>query len=110
MVKNLAANEGDARNSGFIPGSGRSPGEVSGNPLQYSCLENPMDREAWRATECIRLQRVRHDLSDLAYTHAQYESRWGVKFLYVTERIRNVILVNSLEMMTTKMLKNTPQI
>ena len=50
VVKNLAANEGDARNSGFIPGSGRSPGEVSGNPLQYSCLENPMDRGAWQST------------------------------------------------------------
>ena len=35
---------------GLIPGSGRSPGEENGNPLQYSCLENPMDREAWRAT------------------------------------------------------------
>ena len=41
MVKNLSANAGDA---GLIPGLGRSPGEGSGNPLQYSCLENPMDR------------------------------------------------------------------
>ena len=46
-VKNLPANAGD---TGLIPGSGRSPGERSGNPLQYSCLENPMDREAWWAT------------------------------------------------------------
>ena len=44
MVKNLPANAGDA---GSIPGSGRSPGEGNGNPLQYSCLENPMDRGAW---------------------------------------------------------------
>ena len=43
---------GDARNVGSIPGSGRSPGEGNGTPLQYSCLENPMDRRAWRATVC----------------------------------------------------------
>ena len=50
MVKNLLANAGDIRNAGLIPGSGRFPGEGNGNPLQYSCLENPMDRGAWRAT------------------------------------------------------------
>ena len=38
---------GDLRDVGLIPGSGRSPGEGHGNPLQYSCLENPMDRGAW---------------------------------------------------------------
>ena len=50
MVKNLPANEGDTGDLGLIPGLGRSPGERNGNPLQYSCLENPMDRGAWRAT------------------------------------------------------------
>ena len=50
MVKNLTANAGDIRDAGSIPGLGRSPGEGNGNPLQYSCLENPVDREAWRAT------------------------------------------------------------
>ena len=49
-VKNLPANAGDTRDAGLIPGSGRSPGEGNGNPLQYSCLENPMDRGAWWAT------------------------------------------------------------
>ena len=49
MVKNPPANAGDIRNEGSIPGLGRSPGEGSGNPLQYSCLENPMDRGAWQA-------------------------------------------------------------
>ena len=44
MVKNLAANAGDARAMGSIPGLGRSPGVGKDNPLQYSCLENPMDR------------------------------------------------------------------
>ena len=50
MVKNLPANAGDIRDVGSIPGLGRSPGRGHGNPLQYSCLENPMDREAWQAT------------------------------------------------------------
>ena len=50
VVKNPSANAGDARDVGSIPGSGRSPGGGHGNPLQYSCLENPMDRGAWQAT------------------------------------------------------------
>ena len=55
MVKNPPGNAGDAgdaENAGadFIPGSGRSPAGGNGNPLQYSCLENPMDGEAWQAT------------------------------------------------------------
>ena len=47
MVKNPSVKAGD---SGSIPGLGKSPGEGNGNPLQYSCLENPMDRGAWSAT------------------------------------------------------------
>jgi len=50
LVKNLPANAGDVRDTGSIPGLGRSPGEGNGNPLQHSCLENPMDRGAWWAT------------------------------------------------------------
>ena len=50
MVKNLPANEGDIRDPGLIPGSRRSPGGGHGNPLQYSCLKNPMDRGVWQAT------------------------------------------------------------
>ena len=47
VIKNPPANAGDL---GSIPGLGRSPGVGHGNPLQYSCLDNPMDREAWQAT------------------------------------------------------------
>ena len=47
MVKNLPDNAGDL---GSVHGEGKSPGEGNGNPLQYSCQENPMDRGAWRAT------------------------------------------------------------
>ena len=50
VVKNLTANEGDVRDVGLIPGLGRSPGEGHGNLLQYSYLENPMDRGVWQAT------------------------------------------------------------
>ena len=50
MVKNLLANAGDIRDMGSIPGSGKSPGIENGNPLPYSCLQNPMDRGAWQAT------------------------------------------------------------
>ena len=50
MVKNLPANAGDTRDAGSIPWWGRSPGDGNGNPLQYSCLENPMDRGVWQAT------------------------------------------------------------
>ena len=49
MVKNLPAKAEDVRDMGLIPGSGRSPGGGNGNSFQYSCMENPMDREAWRA-------------------------------------------------------------
>ena len=49
MVKNLSVSAGDPGNMGSIPGSGRSPGGGNGNLLQYSCLENSMDRGAWKA-------------------------------------------------------------
>ena len=48
VVKNLLANVGDVRDEGLILGLGSSPGGGHGNPLQYSCLEHPMDRGAWR--------------------------------------------------------------
>ena len=52
VVKNLPANAEDIRDVGLIPGSGRSPGGGHGNPLQYSYLENPMDRGTWKAIVC----------------------------------------------------------
>ena len=61
LLKNTPAKAGDARDMGSIPGSGRSTRGGHGNPLQFSCLENPMDRGTWRATvqgrkELIRLK------------------------------------------------------
>ena len=52
--KESACNAGDTGDVGSIPESGRSPGEGNGNPLQYSCLENSMDRGAWWATESAK--------------------------------------------------------
>ena len=68
VVKNLPANAGDVRDTGSISGSGRSPGGGHSNPLQYSRLENPMDRGAWRATVC-RITKSRTRLKWLS-THA----------------------------------------
>ena len=51
LVKNPPADAGDVTDTGLVPGSGRSPGGRNGNTLQYSCLENPMDRGAWQATD-----------------------------------------------------------
>ena len=60
VVKNQPLNVGDTRDVGSIPGSGTSPGAGNGNPLQYSCLENSMERGVrWTAVQ--GLQRVRHD-------------------------------------------------
>ena len=59
VVKNPA----DAGDAGSVPGSGRSPGEVNSNPLQYSCLENSMDRGAWRAIQSMVSQRSQTLLS-----------------------------------------------
>ena len=60
MVKNPPASAGDAGNMGLIPGLGRSPERGNSNSLRYSCLENPMDRGAWRAT-VLQSHRVGHD-------------------------------------------------
>ena len=60
VLKNLPASAEDARDTGLIPGLGRSPGVGNGNPLQYSCLENSIDKEVWWAT-AQGSQRVGHD-------------------------------------------------
>ena len=65
VVKNPCANAGDIRDTGSIPGLGRSPRGGHGNPLQYCCLENPMDRGAWWAT-VHRTAKIANDWSDLA--------------------------------------------
>ena len=71
-VKNLHA---DARDTGSIPGSGISPGEGHGNPLQYSCLENPVDRGAWQATVTKSWTR----LIVHAHTHTHTHTHTGLE-------------------------------
>ena len=75
VLTNPLATAGEVRDMGLIPGSGRSPGEGHGNPLQYSCLENPMDRGAWQAavhgvaqnrTQLKRLSTHQHGGSEVA--------------------------------------------
>ena len=94
VVKNLPAN---ARDAGLIPGSGRSPGGGNGSPLQYSCLENPMDRRAWRASvrgvtkELDTTERrnnnsvltaiVRSLLQNMSFSTNGVSSCWGIKKL-----------------------------
>ena len=70
MIKNLPADAGDPKDAGSVPGLGKSPGEGHGHPLQYSCLENPMDREAWQAT----VHRVSEsDMTEVTWhTHSVY--------------------------------------
>ena len=69
VVKNLPANAGDVTDSGLNPGLGRSPGGGHGNALQYSCLENPMDRGVWRAS-VHRVSKSRTRLKRLSmHTH-----------------------------------------
>ena len=75
--KKSVCNAGDV---GSTPGSGRSPGEGNGNPLQYSCLENPMDRGAWRAT-VPGVTKSWTQLSDRAHTHTRNQEKYWWTYL-----------------------------
>ena len=74
VVKNPPASAGDTRDVGLIPGLGRSPGEGNGNPLQYSFLENSMDRGVWRAT-IHRVAKSQTQLNDGVHTHTHTHTR-----------------------------------
>ena len=81
---------------GSIPGLGRSPGGGHGNPLQYSCLENTMDRGAWWALQSKRLQRIAQGWSDLARTHAHTRAWLKGAFLQGQTDLCNLLRYNSL--------------
>ena len=84
MVKNPPANAGDIRDQGSIPGLERSPGGGYSDPLQYSCLENLVDRGAWQAT-VHRVEKSRAQLKQLsmhAHTHAGMWTRVTYQILY----------------------------
>ena len=78
VVKNLPANAEDSRYVGLIPDSGRSPGGENGRPLQYSCLENPMDRGAWRAiVHRVTQSRTWLSTHSIWNVHVIHQSDWG---------------------------------
>ena len=83
-MQETTCNAGDP---GSIPGLGRSPGEGNGNPLQYSCLGNPMDGGAWQAT-VHRVSRVGHDLMTTTTITLMYKERYS--------DLENLLLINSL--------------
>ena len=79
VVKNPPDNAGDIRDSGSVPGSGRSPGEGNSNPLQYSCVENPMDWEAWWAT----VHTVAQSQTQLKQRSTQHTHNFKIQFYQV---------------------------
>ena len=98
LVKNPPDNSGDTRDAGSIPGSRRSPGRGHGNPLQHSCLENPVDRRAWRAT-VHRVARAGHDRSDLnAQLLRLYQERSHSQYLGL--RLQHSFLVDTIQPIT----------
>ena len=92
MVKNLSAKAGDIRDVGSIPGLGISPGGRHGNPLQYSCLENPKDRGSWWAT-VHGVTKSQTGLKQLSM-HAWVDRRWNIRFFGVN---RIIIIIASIE-------------
>ena len=77
VVKNLPANAGDVKDAGSIPGSERSPGEGHGNPLQYSCLENPMEEKPGML-QATGLKKIRQDWA-CTHTHTHTQSPYMKK-------------------------------
>ena len=83
VVRNPPANVGDIRDAGSITGLARSPGGGHGNSLQYSCLKNPIDRGAWRATVHRVTHGAGHDWSDLVPMHEYDVQCWKINFYIV---------------------------
>ena len=83
--KELPANARDVRDESLIPGSGRAPGGEYGDPLQYSCLENPMARGAWWAM-VHRVARVGHDWSNLTLICALYSLKPKMEKVYTVSK------------------------
>ena len=78
VMQETACSAGDTREASSLPGSGRSPGVVNGNPLQYSCLKNPMDRGAWWAT-VHRVAKSQAQLSNWTTTITTAERKENIK-------------------------------
>ena len=91
VVKNPPAKAGDVKDTGLISGLGRSPGEGNDNPLQYSCLENPMDRDAWQAT----VHRVAKNWTRLKQLNMYMHGIWDL--VYPTRNLTHDACIGSME-------------
>ena len=89
---NLPANGGDTRDVGLIPGSERSPREGNDNPLQYSCLENPMDRGTWRDT-AQGVEKGQSDATEHASTHTHLEIK--IPSLFSLSKLQSIFFIVS---------------
>ena len=104
VVKNLPAKAGNVRDAGLIPGSGRSPGGGHGNPFQYCCLENPMDRGAWRTVHRVaKSQTQLKQLSMHAHNNKSNEKQvketvpiWGQNWLLLCNAITVELFISYL--------------
>ena len=92
VIKNLSANAGDPRDTGSILGSGRSPGVGNGNPLQYSCLENPIGRWAWWVID-HRVAKSQTRLSVYARAHTHTHKAGGMQWRFITSALSMLHLV-----------------
>ena len=99
VVKNLPAKAGDV---GSIPGLGRSPGVGNVNPLQYSCLENSMERGIWRATVC-GIAKSRTQLS--AHTHTHTHTHIHISTMHLEDGTLNELMIVSTERQFSGLLK-----
>ena len=103
VVKNPPANAGDIRDVGSIFGLGRSPGRGHDNSLQHSCLENSMDRGAWRAiVHSITKKKVGHDWSELSHTHTHththtYENTYTYTYIYMRGHMSIFLKINNVK-------------
>ena len=101
MVNKPSASAGDVRDAGLIPGSGGSPGGGRDNPLQYSCLGNPMDRGAWQV-QSLGLQRVGHDVNDLTCMHTHSPYVWIMFYL----SCQSLLLIGDLKISILNVITN----
>ena len=91
MIKNPPANAGDVRDAASIPGSGRSPGGRTGNPLQYSCLGNPLDRGAsWATKSQTRLSTHCTELPEYWSLAEQQSFRVNTEVLYDIDKCQSI--------------------